>query len=43
MSAALGSAYSNSREDADLAAMVEHTRADCVHDDAPAGRTDSLR
>ena len=38
-----GSAYSNWREDEDLAAMVEHTMSDCVRDDAPAGRTDSLR
>jgi pimeloyl-ACP methyl ester carboxylesterase len=43
MSGAFGSAYSIWREDEDLAAMVEHTVADCVRDDAPARRTDSLR
>ena len=30
-------------EDEDLAAMVEHTMADCVGDDASAGRADSLK
>jgi hypothetical protein len=43
MNGAFGSAYSVWREDEDLAAMVEHTMADCVRGDAPAGRTDSLR
>jgi hypothetical protein len=43
ISGAFGSAYGVWREDEDLAAMVEHTMADCVRGDAPAGRTDSLR
>jgi hypothetical protein len=42
MSGAFGPGVQHLREDEDIAAMVEHTLADCLRDDAPAGRTDSL-